>query len=569
MRLIAEQYEKKWVKLVVAIAANTAFLVLLLKIFTPRYEINDDMFISMFIDGQMANKSNYILFCNYFLAAVLRWLYCISDNAFPIYCYLQYGMMLFAFTGIGYVLLRRCVFPVALAANALLLGAFAAGCYLSLTYTKTASVAATAGIMLILFGRTYMACKVEARISTAVGILLCMLSSTMRIESFGLVLIIVFPLGLYELLMATKEKRCRLQAAAAFLAPFMLMLIIVSGLYGGNKIIWNKSPYMEYQEFIDGARKITDFHSNFNGYGLMPDVYDSLNITPEVCEMSRQYQSYDDTEIWNAEVLQQISQERDKLGVYPKFPELIRTYAVCWKSFMQYSFIWGVVGLLLLCLVVTNKKSKYCAYVVAAQLFIFSCLYMLFIWMDRYLVTRIDTGMFLAISASFLWMMKTESLGRWKTGLCLVITTLAVFICAYQNRLSSPWYPGNQVADYSYSKQQIQSLIDDEHLFLVGNKALNLYLYSPLEPMPAGYRDKLYFSGGWVVRHPQVVEVLADYGLENPYRDVINNDMVYVIPNDIEQTMKYINHYYNENARAELVQDLTSELGINIYRIVA
>lgn len=87
--------------------------------------------------------------------------------------------------------------------------------------------------------------------------------------------------------------------------------------------------------------------------------------------------------------------------------------------------------------------------------------------------------------------------------------------------------------------------------------------------MPAGYRDKLYFSCGWVVRHPQVVEVLADYGLENPYRDAVNNDKVYVIPNDIELTMEYINHYYNENARAELVQDLTSELGINIYRIVA
>lgn len=37
MRLIAEQYEKNWVKLVLAVAANVIFLVLLLKIFTPRY----------------------------------------------------------------------------------------------------------------------------------------------------------------------------------------------------------------------------------------------------------------------------------------------------------------------------------------------------------------------------------------------------------------------------------------------------------------------------------------------------------------------------------------------------
>lgn len=568
MRLIAEQYEKNWVKLVLAVAANVIFLVLLLKIFTPRYEINDDMFISMFIDGQLANKSNYNLCCNYFLSALLNLLYNLSSNRIPVYSYVLYFMMLVSFTGICYILLRRCKFLVALAESACLLGAFAANCYLGLTFTKTASVAITAGILLMLYSKDERVGKVEHWTGLSIGIILCLYSCTLRIHSFGIGLLLLFPLGMYELLLSIKNKERKVKAFFSYLMPFMVMMAVAAGFYFGNELMWQRSPYKEYKEFIESAREITDYHSSFNGYGLMPEVYDSLGIMPELCDMTKQYEGYDDTDVWTTEICRQVAKARDELGLYPKLPELLKTYLGCWKEIILYGFIWGPIGLALLWLLLSEKRKGQW-FVLLAQLFIFSCLYMLFIWMDRYLVTRIDTGMFLAISASFLWMMKTESLGRWKTGLCLVITTLAVFICAYQNRLSSPWYPGNQVADYSYSKQQIQSLIDDEHLFLVGNKALNLYLYSPLEPMPAGYRDKLYFSGGWVVRHPQVVEVLADYGLENPYRDVINNDMVYVIPNDIEQTMKYINHYYNENARAELVQDLTSELGINIYRIVA
>ena len=111
--------------------------------------------------------------------------------------------------------------------------------------------------------------------------------------------------------------------------------------------------------------------------------------------------------------------------------------------------------------------------------------------------------------------------------------------------------------------------MEDEHLFLVGNMALNLQTCSPLEPMPQGYRDKLYFSGGWVVRHPQVMELLSGYGLENPYRDAIDNDKVYVIPNDIDELMRYIKHYYDEDAEALLIPELSNKVGIDIYRLVS
>lgn len=316
------------------------------------------------------------------------------------------------------------------------------------------------------------------------------------------------------------------------------------------------------------AANIPDYHKGLNSYERMPEVYEALNISPEVLDMaSGSYQGFDDPEIWTTEVCRQVTEARDSLGAYPNLGEMLKTYAGCWGRFLNYHFIWGVIGLGLLWLVLA-KHDQYKITVLMGQLLVFSCLYLLFIWLDRYMVSRVDIGMFMALSASLLWQLGETKPGRWRQGLCLLLALLAVPMCACRLRQN---LSGDQEYQQGidYSKWQIQRFIEDEHLFLVGTSALNLYLYSPLEPMPEGYRDSLYFSGGWVVRHPQVMALLAEYGLENPYRDAVNNERVYLIPNNINTTIKYIHDYYDSEARAEIVQDLSSEFGVNIYRIVS
>lgn len=569
MRLKKDWYERATAKLLLAAGANLLFLFLLLKVFTPRYEINDDIFISMFIDGQMANKSRYILFCNYFLAAVLEWLYDLTSNAYPLYSYFQYGLLFLSFTGISYILLRRCDFFVAVAAAACLLGAFAADCYIWLTYTKTAGVGVTAGVLLMLFAKSGTPGRKESRGCLAAGAALCLASCALRTESFVTGLALLFPVGLYEMIgniRSSGQKKFR--AAAVYFRPFLVMLLLAAGLYGGNALMWRESPYKEYRDFMLEARKIPDYHKSLNSYERMPEVYEALNISPEVLDMaSGSYQGFDDTEIWTTEVCRQVTKARDELRLYPGLGAMLKTYAGCWAAFMEYRFMWGVFGLGLLWLMFA-KKDKGQIGVIAGQLLIFSCMYLVLIWMERYLVNRVDVSFFMALAGGMLWQITESKPGRWRQGLCLLLALLAVPICGYQFRQNlsnnQQYQQGND-----YCKWQIQRLIEDKHLFLVGTSALNLYLYSPLEPMPEGYRDSLYFSGGWVVRHPQVMALLAEYGLENPYRDAVNNEQVYLIPDDINTTIKYIHDYYDRKARAEIVQDLSNELGITIYRIVS
>ena len=382
-------------------------------------------------------------------------------------------------------------------------------------------------------------------------------------------LALLFPVGLYEMIKNVRSSgQKKFRAAAVYFRPFLIMLLLAAGLYGGDALMWKESPYKEYKDFMREATNIPDYHKDLNRYELMPEVYEALNISPEVLNMaSGSYQGFDDTEIWTTEICRQVTKARDELQLNPGLGAMLKTYAGCWGRFLNYRFMWGVFGLGLLWLVLA-KHDRYEIAVLMGQLLVFSCLYLLFIWWDRYMVGRVDIGMFMALSASLLWQLGKTKPGRWRQGLCLLLALLAVPMCACrfrQNLSNNQEYQRN----IDYCKWQIQRFIEDEHLFLVGTSALNLYLYSPLEPMPEGYRDSLYFSGGWVVRHPQVMALLAEYGLENPYRDAVNNERVYLIPNNINTTIKYIHDYYDSEARAEIVQDLSSEFGVNIYRIVS
>ena len=69
------------------------------------------------------------------------------------------------------------------------------------------------------------------------------------------------------------------------------------------------------------------------------------------------------------------------------------------------------------------------------------------------------------------------------------------------------------------------------------------------------------------MHHPVIEELLESYGIENPYRDIIGSDSIYLIDNNIEQTMRHINRYYDPDAVAVLIEPLSTETNLKIYSI--
>ena len=72
-----ERLRGKWdrdrgLRLAAALLLNALLLLVMLSCFTPRFETNDEVLMSKFVDGQMAEKSAYIPFINIVLGYILK-----------------------------------------------------------------------------------------------------------------------------------------------------------------------------------------------------------------------------------------------------------------------------------------------------------------------------------------------------------------------------------------------------------------------------------------------------------------------------------------------------------------
>ena len=109
---------------------------------------------------------------------------------------------------------------------------------------------------------------------------------------------------------------------------------------------------------------------------------------------------------------------------------------------------------------------------------------------------------------------------------------------------------------------------DDRHVYLAKLDAVTDGLWSPFEPVPAGYWDRIVLLGGFDCLHPTIMDNLARYGVSNPYRDSVGNSKVYIIEDNIELTLDFIHQHYDSRARAVLVEPLSTRTGMSIYRIL-
>ena len=74
-----------------------------------------------------------------------------------------------------------------------------------------------------------------------------------------------------------------------------------------------------------------------------------------------------------------------------------------------------------------------------------------------------------------------------------------------------------------------------------------------------------WLKGEWWENPEQGLDVLEEYGVRNPYRDMIDNDRVLLVDNHIGETLRYLQAYYAPDVKAEEVRKYGQ---IRVYRIV-
>lgn len=565
MRLGKDWYKSDRARLLFAILLNLAFLAVLMLCFEVRFEENDDLTVQKYLDGQTAEKTPFVIYINYFLAKLLIGLYDLSGNGLPMFSLLQYAMLLLSFTGLSYMLFKR-LNPLAAAAASLgVLCFFGADSYLALTYTKTAGIATVGGTTLMLLGSEENGVS-KRRLPILLGALLLLLGLMMRDKEFAACAALMLPLGLavFAERLSLAPAGGRLKAGVLFLLPFLLTLALAAGLFLGNELIWDNSSYSEYKQFNAQRSRFVDY--NVPEYEQMPEVYESLGIDEEMRDMFM-VNCYERS-VWTGEAYETLADARDRLVEKPSVGECLGVFLDrCLAAFFIQKPIYGLMAALILWLAWGRRGLLQILSVGLAFAF-FLLIYLYLIRQGRFLVNRTDAGFFFALAATLLWFLSPQK-ARGEHVLCLVLICLCLGLGCRQNRDYCYFYRGNILGDDSADKAAVEALIDDGHLFLAEVDALNLTLYSPLETVPAGYGDSIILMGDWCENHPMNNSTLAAYGIEEPLRDVVNNDRVCIISNDIETPLEFIRRYFDPEARAELLEPLSSETGMGIYLILS
>ena len=408
------------------------------------------------------------------------------------------------------------------------------------------------------------------RLPLVLGLLLAALGYLWRYEEFFAVAALLAPVGLVvllELLRETRDEKLgkRLERVWRYARPFLLLLVIVLSLYGFDRFMWNQGDYKEFTQFNRSRHLLMDYDS-IPDYEQMQQVYDSLDMDDNAVYFLKNWSFYD-TEKFSLENINAILDARNSvtgkpspgecLGIFldKVLPGLARTLA-------------GMGFLLMLALWLACGRHRWQDWLGLGISFgFFGLIYLLMICQNRYLANRVDMGLLLALMLTMSFLMDEAKLRNDRL-FCALLAALALAVGLYTNKNVCKFSDQYDVENKSAKKAAMeQVLADEEHLYLCKVWSIDHELYTPLETAPAGFADRIVLLGGWSLYHPSIEHVLADYGIDNPYPDMIGNEQVRLIDNDVERTLAYLQKYYDPDAWAEPVEPLSSETGLKIYRI--
>lgn len=547
-----------------SVAINLFFLVLCLVFGDIKFGAIDDYFMAAVLTGAHGTDYNpHLLFVNAIYGYALLPLY----HLFPKIGWYYIGEMaaVFAsFTAIGYVLLQRCGERWGLLLATLFTAMFASDFYLVIQFTQCASILSAAGMLLFGYGVIRTPVTLEGRspdrdhvdsigpkglqndilaaVPFVLGVLLMLWGSAMRWEAF-LMGMPFFGVGLlFNLKQCWKFKWVMLAGLAVMFAGAYAMHHFDASLYKNAEY----APYVD----IQGPRAALGDVSNYNQNAVYEDM-EEMGKSGIDYHMLTEWIFYD-TETFAADSMQAIvdviGQYRDKIerGDIPRL--LLSALGHSLRSPLFWS--WFVFCILIYA--TNRKKSLYLWASLAVVIYLMSIL----LGMGR-LVYRVESGFWLyaAVLAVPLW-------GRFRYELPRKLVVAAVAVIALANVFTYATSgemvrgPGSGelrtlAIEDSTDYDQVFAYIDSQpdKMFLLSMNAYMRFSHHKNPPYlaePIGSYRRTVSLGYWTPYLPEITRTLAEFGVTNPIKDVVHDNVVVVNAGGLADFLQ--RHYYDSVA---------------------
>lgn len=509
----------------------------------------DDYFMARILEGAYGDSYNvHMVFVNVLYGYVLQPLYYLFPKIGWYYIGEIFAVFI-SFTTISYVMIKKMGLQWGSIFSTMLIACFARDFYLTVQFTQCAAALGAAGMLLFLYA---LHSGFSHKKTIFFAFILAIWGYCMRSDAF----LMGLPFFVCAMLFFARK-------VFDFRMRFGLcVLILFCGLWGAK--FFNDAHYSapEYQKFLEFQQHRVMFgdKDNYNKNAVYDEIEED-NLYDEDFSLAQNWIFYD-SKIFSTDSAKRIT---DKIVKY--------THPLKWSflpSKALYRFDCSIVhpccwAFCLVCLALLWNCCRKSLYVWGGLAVLFAMMSYLMYLMR--LVYRVETGLWLYATVCAIPLLKEfRPISRYVFKGVLSSVLLAFAVCIYftgnyQRSISNGHLqkiPPLEVSRNNY--QEVFKYMDslpDSTVFLMPMWtywSFARYKDPPYYSAPIGSWKRIICLGFWTPYFPDVENSLRHYGIENPMRDVVKENVVVVSNTDV--LLNFLHRHYYEKASVNTIRNI-------------
>ncbi len=523
-------FNKKQLQILIAsIIVFTSFFIALF-FFGIKYEVNDDAIISSIASGALGGYTERLIYVNILIGYLLKPLYALSPlmNWYVIF---QLFFVLLSFIILSYISMDKLsiLYGSLISVIAMILIGF--DILIWFQYSKNAAVIITTGLIIIGFNLNK---EKVINFSLFLGFVLVILGSMLRFESFFASFSLSLPFLLSKF---NKQNLIKSSAIIILITTLAFTFEFINTASYTRDEIW-----CEYYEYNLAREDISDYKITFT------NIEDSENYTLTQNEYALIYNwTFYDTEIFTTERLIEISDNMPVKSVLSTVSGTIYKSIHFLYSSPPFLLLGGI---LLAFLFFADYKKGFWFLSTFAILFVLIA-YLVFV--ER-IPHRVEM---LLVFSAFIF---SFSCFPFKKNLSLSLSSCC-FIALFCVLISASYYETQKDTldareDREIHNSYFDALSEDkENLYIMDTSLLDVVMgYDVFKVLPEDYFSNIVFLGSWHSRSPISSDKLNNYGYENPFRALLDEN-TYFVTNNYTPIQNHLTKNYDSTAKIIEIND--------------
>ena len=532
-----------------------------------KYEVSDDFVMEMMVSGAYTGKpSPFIMFMNPIIGILLSSLYNIFGKL-NWYFLFHIAIIFLSLCVLTYYFFKWNTSNSNILLVFIFLLFFTNDLYLLVQFTKTATLAISAGIVILLDSLIH---NDKRKYTYILGFFFFSIGYLIRENCIFIVAFFAmasFLLYLFKIKF-NKQKIVLVIKNTMILSIIGISLLLIFNIF--NIQFNNNHPaYKKFQNFNSYRASIVDY--NYYSYEENREEYEKNGIS-ENDFYTLVHWNFGDIEYYDIDKLSTVSnileeyRDNQYVSIKGTIVNLIN------REYKYYISFWGLIFISLIN-VILNKKSLIISF------FIWSCTFLV-LFINMYLGRlnyRVEFSVFLA-AAIFSVFLSTSLINRFYNFknkiiyfiiFIMIIGRIPIYIPNYENNydiMFTSW--NNDIRKYrtSFKKNFDYSVIDEirsnpNNFYFLGfySNIQTLYLnFDPLKDIATSFFDNSAFFAGVDTYNPVWLEHLKNNNIQNPMKSLLKENVYFIENRPINEVLKFIQEHYKKDAEMILYKQIGS-----------